>query len=81
MLLLKVYFVVMMSIFYPDERIAQRFDIKACQIGRFTKPANDDNDMFIVFKEKNWSDKKLQLGELKSWISYVGKTHFNIWPY
>ena len=58
----------MMSIFHPDDRLSLRYDIKACKIGRFTKPANDETDTFLVFKEKNWNDRKLQLGVSKHLI-------------
>ncbi len=36
--LLQLYFVVMVNVFYPDERIERRYDIKGCLVGRFTKP-------------------------------------------
>ena len=59
----QVYFVVMINIFYPGERIQQRYDIKGCQIGRFTKPEENDSNVVVILKEKNLKDGKIMLGK------------------
>ncbi|XP_077969225.1 phosphatidylinositol 4-phosphate 5-kinase-like protein 1 [Styela clava] len=64
-----VYFIVMQSILYPDERINQRFDLKGCQAGRFTKEQNNDqNEIITVLKDMNFEETKIFLGSQSSWF-------------
>nr|CAB3264892.1 phosphatidylinositol 4-phosphate 5-kinase-like protein 1 [Phallusia mammillata] len=63
-----VHFVVMLSIYYPGERIQYRYDIKGCKIGRFTKPAEDGSNVVVILKEQNLKDGKLFLGQQKEWF-------------
>jgi len=63
-----IYFVVMFNVFYPDDRILERYDIKGCFVGRYTKPSPQGSQAVLILKEKNLSEKKLKLGALRSWF-------------
>jgi len=63
-----LYFVVMMNIFYPDERLERRYDIKGCRVGRFTKlPHQRSAD--VIRKEQNLENaEKLHFGNQRQWL-------------
>uniref|UniRef100_H2YAR3 PIPK domain-containing protein n=1 Tax=Ciona savignyi TaxID=51511 RepID=H2YAR3_CIOSA len=63
-----VYFVVMLSIFYPGERITERYDIKGCQIGRYTEPPLEGSNVVVILKEKNLEGKSINLGTQREWF-------------
>uniref|UniRef100_F6WMZ2 PIPK domain-containing protein n=2 Tax=Ciona intestinalis TaxID=7719 RepID=F6WMZ2_CIOIN len=63
-----VYFVVMLSIFYPGERIRARYDIKGCLIGRYTDPPPEGSNAVVILKEKNLEGKSVKLGEQRTWF-------------
>lgn len=60
---IQVYFVVMQSILYPDERIDVRYDLKACSAGRLTKDKTDDTECVTILKDVNFGSRIIQLGE------------------
>ncbi|XP_017163438.1 uncharacterized protein LOC103474111 isoform X1 [Poecilia reticulata] len=59
----KKYFIVMQSVFYPDERISARYDIKGCQVSRWTDPAPDGSQIIVVLKDLNFEGQFITLGE------------------
>ncbi|KAM9858033.1 phosphatidylinositol 4-phosphate 5-kinase-like protein 1 isoform 1-T2 [Aulostomus maculatus] len=65
---IKKYFIVMQSVFYPDERINIRYDIKGCQLGRWTNPDTGGKQMIKVLKDNNFEGQSITLGPEKSWF-------------
>ncbi|XP_014903258.1 phosphatidylinositol 4-phosphate 5-kinase-like protein 1 [Poecilia latipinna] len=59
----KKYFIVMQSVFYPDERINARYDIKGCQVSRWTDPAPEGSQIIVVLKDLNFEGQFITLGE------------------
>uniref|UniRef100_A0A3B3URN7 Phosphatidylinositol-4-phosphate 5-kinase like 1 n=1 Tax=Poecilia latipinna TaxID=48699 RepID=A0A3B3URN7_9TELE len=57
------YFIVMQSVFYPDERINARYDIKGCQVSRWTDPAPEGSQIIVVLKDLNFEGQFITLGE------------------
>lgn len=59
----QVYFSVMQSVLYPDERILERYDLKGCEAGRYT-PLSDTTAQtsIAVLKDLNLGEKLLDLG-------------------
>ena len=53
----------MFNVFYPDDRILERYDIKGCFVGRYTKPGPQGSKAVLILKEKNLSERKLRLGK------------------
>ena len=52
----------MVNVFYPEERIEHRFDLKGCEVGRFTEINNESVcEQHLVLKEKNLA-KKINFG-------------------
>uniref|UniRef100_A0A8C3GI76 Phosphatidylinositol-4-phosphate 5-kinase like 1 n=1 Tax=Cairina moschata TaxID=8855 RepID=A0A8C3GI76_CAIMO len=51
------YFTVMLSVFFPDEGILERYDIKGCRVDRWAEPASA-----VVLKDLNFEGKSLVLG-------------------
>ncbi|GAA6234186.1 phosphatidylinositol 4-phosphate 5-kinase-like protein 1 [Lates japonicus] len=66
---MKKYFIVMQSVFYPDERINIRYDIKGCEVGRWTNPDTGGKQIIKVLKDRNLSGQFISLGQEKSWFA------------
>ncbi|XP_046903974.1 phosphatidylinositol 4-phosphate 5-kinase-like protein 1 isoform X1 [Hypomesus transpacificus] len=64
----KKYFIVMQSVFYPDERIHTRYDIKGCEVGRWTNQNSGDSHVITVLKDNNFNGKHITLAEQRSWL-------------
>ncbi|XP_007434509.1 phosphatidylinositol 4-phosphate 5-kinase-like protein 1 [Python bivittatus] len=64
----KRYFIIMQSIFYPHEKITERYDIKGCQVGRWTDPTPDGSEIIVVFKDCNFEDKVICLDQDQTWL-------------
>ncbi|XP_072488638.1 phosphatidylinositol 4-phosphate 5-kinase-like protein 1 [Notamacropus eugenii] len=64
----KKYFIVMQSIFYPDDRVSERYDIKGCRVSRWTDPPPEDSHIFVVLKDLNFEGKTISLGSQKNWF-------------
>ncbi|XP_036951661.1 phosphatidylinositol 4-phosphate 5-kinase-like protein 1 [Acanthopagrus latus] len=62
------YFIVMQSVFYPDERINIRFDIKGCELGRWTNPDTGGKQIIKVLKDNNFEGQHIGLGRQTSWF-------------
>ncbi|KAJ7994056.1 hypothetical protein DPEC_G00261980 [Dallia pectoralis] len=60
----KKYFIVMQNVFYPDERINTRYDIKGCEVGRWTDPASK----VTILKDNNFEGKHIILDQQRSWL-------------
>ncbi|XP_028314399.1 phosphatidylinositol 4-phosphate 5-kinase-like protein 1 isoform X2 [Gouania willdenowi] len=65
---LKKYFLVMQSVFYPDERIKSRYDIKGCEVGRWTDPETEGQHIIKILKDNNFKGQHIELGGEKSWF-------------
>lgn len=66
---MKTYFIVMQSVFYPDERINIRYDIKGCEVGRWTNPDTGGKQIIKVLKDNNFEGQSITLGRQKSWFA------------
>ncbi|CAB1428620.1 unnamed protein product [Pleuronectes platessa] len=66
---IKKYFIVMQSVFYPDERINIRYDIKGCEVGRRTNPDTGGKQMIKVLKDNNFEGQYIALGQDKPWFA------------
>ncbi|XP_059193650.1 phosphatidylinositol 4-phosphate 5-kinase-like protein 1 [Centropristis striata] len=66
---MKKYFIVMQSVFYPDERINIRYDIKGCEVGRWTNPDTGGKQIIKVLKDNNFEGQYIALGQEKSWFN------------
>ncbi|XP_043921257.1 phosphatidylinositol 4-phosphate 5-kinase-like protein 1 isoform X2 [Protopterus annectens] len=64
----KKYFIIMQSVFYPDERILARYDIKGCQVSRWTDPAPEGSQIIVVLKDLNFEQKHINLDQQRSWL-------------
>lgn len=64
----KKYFLVMQSVFFPDDRINVRFDIKGCEVGRWTDPDTRGRQVIKVLKDNNFQGQSINLGPEKSWF-------------
>uniref|UniRef100_A0A8C5SN02 Phosphatidylinositol-4-phosphate 5-kinase like 1 n=1 Tax=Laticauda laticaudata TaxID=8630 RepID=A0A8C5SN02_LATLA len=64
----KRYFIIMQSVFYPHERITERYDIKGCQVGRWTEPTVDSSEVIMVFKDNDFGNKVISLNEDQTWL-------------
>ncbi|XP_043951818.1 phosphatidylinositol 4-phosphate 5-kinase-like protein 1 [Gambusia affinis] len=64
----KKYFIVMQSVFYPDERINARYDIKGCQVSRWTDPAPEGSQIIVVLKDLNFEGQFITLERQRSWL-------------
>lgn len=71
----------MFNVFYPDHRILDRYDIKGCFVGRYTKPSPQGSQAVLILKEKNLSEKKLRLGNdnLFLYLLNMGLTKIFCW--
>ncbi|XP_062418298.1 phosphatidylinositol 4-phosphate 5-kinase-like protein 1 isoform X1 [Pungitius pungitius] len=66
---MKKYFIVMQSVFYPDDRIDIRYDIKGCEVGRWTDPDTGGKPILKVLKDNNFKGQCMALGQEVSWFS------------
>nr|XP_019949152.1 PREDICTED: phosphatidylinositol 4-phosphate 5-kinase-like protein 1 [Paralichthys olivaceus] len=66
---IKKYLIVMQSVFYPDERINIRYDIKGCELGRWTNPDTGGKQMIKVLKDNNFEGQYIALGQDKPWFA------------
>ncbi|XP_041793421.1 phosphatidylinositol 4-phosphate 5-kinase-like protein 1 isoform X2 [Chelmon rostratus] len=66
---IKKYFIVMQSVFYPDERINIRYDIKGCEVGRWTNPDTGGKQIIKVLKDNNFEGQSIVLDREKSWFA------------
>uniref|UniRef100_A0A8C7W0R5 Phosphatidylinositol-4-phosphate 5-kinase-like 1 n=1 Tax=Oncorhynchus mykiss TaxID=8022 RepID=A0A8C7W0R5_ONCMY len=57
------YFIVMQSVFYPDDRINARYDIKGCEVSRWTDPAPEGSQVIVVLKDLNFEGQYITLGK------------------
>ncbi|XP_044517288.1 phosphatidylinositol 4-phosphate 5-kinase-like protein 1 [Gracilinanus agilis] len=59
----------MQSIFYPDDRIIERYDIKGCMVGRWTNlPPEDHHHIIVVLKDLNFEGQTISLDSQKNWF-------------
>ncbi|CAL1545601.1 unnamed protein product [Lymnaea stagnalis] len=64
----KKYFLVMQSIFYPSERIEERYDIKGCTAGRHQNPNEEGSTIITVLKDQNFLNEMLDFGDQGDWF-------------
>ncbi|XP_041098623.1 phosphatidylinositol 4-phosphate 5-kinase-like protein 1 isoform X2 [Polyodon spathula] len=64
----KKYIIVMQSVFYPDERISERYDIKGCQLSRWTEPTPERSQEIVVLKDLNFEGKYISVDQQRSWL-------------
>ncbi|XP_068609301.1 phosphatidylinositol 4-phosphate 5-kinase-like protein 1 [Brachionichthys hirsutus] len=64
----KKYFIVMQSVFYPDDRISARYDIKGCEVSRWTEPAPEGSHVIEVLKDLNFEGRYITLGQERPWL-------------
>ncbi|XP_060126209.1 phosphatidylinositol 4-phosphate 5-kinase-like protein 1 isoform X2 [Zootoca vivipara] len=64
----KRYFIIMQSIFYPHDKIVERYDIKGCDVGRWTDPTPKGSEIIVVYKDLNFADKTICLGPQRTWM-------------
>ncbi|XP_072344881.1 phosphatidylinositol 4-phosphate 5-kinase-like protein 1 [Scyliorhinus torazame] len=62
------YFIVMQSVFYPDERIVDRYDIKGCQVSRWTDPSPEGSNVIVVLKDLNYEGNSICLDQQRPWF-------------
>ncbi|XP_077161768.1 phosphatidylinositol 4-phosphate 5-kinase-like protein 1 isoform X2 [Paroedura picta] len=66
----KKYFIIMQSVFYPHERIVERYDIKGCELDRWVEAAPEGSQIIMVFKDLNFSGKTLCLDDQRAWFTH-----------
>ncbi|XP_030643368.1 phosphatidylinositol 4-phosphate 5-kinase-like protein 1 [Chanos chanos] len=64
----KKYFIVMQSVFYPDDRICARYDIKGCELSRWTEPAPEGSQVIVVLKDLNFEGQFITLDQQRAWL-------------
>ncbi|XP_028274154.1 phosphatidylinositol 4-phosphate 5-kinase-like protein 1 [Parambassis ranga] len=64
----KKYFIVMHSVFYPDDRINARYDIKGCEVSRWTEPAPEGSQIIVVLKDLNFEGQFITLHQQRPWL-------------
>ncbi|XP_066436743.1 phosphatidylinositol 4-phosphate 5-kinase-like protein 1 isoform X3 [Eleutherodactylus coqui] len=64
----KKYFIIMQSVFFPDERITGRYDIKGCHVSRWTEPEPEGSRVLQVFKDLNFEGNVICLSQQRSWL-------------
>ncbi|XP_059404185.1 phosphatidylinositol 4-phosphate 5-kinase-like protein 1 [Carassius carassius] len=62
------YFIVMQSVFYPDDRITARYDIKGCEMSRWTDPAPEGSQIIVVLKDLNFDGQFIKLDQQCPWF-------------
>ncbi|XP_063792731.1 phosphatidylinositol 4-phosphate 5-kinase-like protein 1 isoform X8 [Pseudophryne corroboree] len=58
----------MQSVFFPDERITGRYDIKGCHVSRWTEPEPEGSRVLQVFKDINFEGNAICLDQQRSWL-------------
>ncbi|XP_047426324.1 phosphatidylinositol 4-phosphate 5-kinase-like protein 1 [Mugil cephalus] len=64
----KKYFIVMQSVFYPDDRISARYDIKGCEVSRWTEPTPEGSQIIVVLKDLNFEGQFITLDQQCPWL-------------
>nr|XP_040053090.1 phosphatidylinositol 4-phosphate 5-kinase-like protein 1 isoform X2 [Gasterosteus aculeatus aculeatus] len=64
----KKYFIVMQSVFYPGDRISARYDIKGCEVSRWTEPAPEGSQIIVVLKDLNFEGQSVILDQQRHWL-------------
>ncbi|KAM4696847.1 phosphatidylinositol 4-phosphate 5-kinase-like protein 1 isoform 2-T2 [Rhinophrynus dorsalis] len=64
----KKYFIIMQSVFFPDERITGRYDIKGCQVSRWTEPEPEGSRVLQVFKDLNFEGNIICVDQQRPWL-------------
>ncbi|XP_037341412.2 phosphatidylinositol 4-phosphate 5-kinase-like protein 1 isoform X2 [Pungitius pungitius] len=64
----KKYFIVMQSVFYPDDRINARYDIKGCEVSRWTEPTPEGSQIIVVLKDLNFEGQFVILDRQRQWL-------------
>ncbi|XP_068561578.1 phosphatidylinositol 4-phosphate 5-kinase-like protein 1 [Cebidichthys violaceus] len=64
----KKYFIVMQSVFYPDDRINSRYDIKGCEVSRWTEPEPEGSQIIVVLKDLNFEGQYVVLDRQRPWL-------------
>ncbi|KAM7393378.1 hypothetical protein PAMA_008166 [Pampus argenteus] len=64
----KKYFIVMQSVFYPDDRLNARYDIKGCEVSRWTEPAPEGSQIIVVLKDLNFEGQYITLDRQRPWL-------------
>ncbi|XP_053551599.1 LOW QUALITY PROTEIN: phosphatidylinositol 4-phosphate 5-kinase-like protein 1 [Bombina bombina] len=74
----KKYFIIMQSVFFPDERIIGRYDIKGCTVSRWTEPEPEGSRLLQVFKDQNFEGNVVCVDQQRSWLMRQAEldTHF-----
>uniref|UniRef100_A0A8D2LU40 Phosphatidylinositol-4-phosphate 5-kinase like 1 n=1 Tax=Varanus komodoensis TaxID=61221 RepID=A0A8D2LU40_VARKO len=62
------YFIIMQSIFYPHERIIERYDIKGCQVDRWSEVAPEGSNVTVILKDLNFGEKAIHLDQQRPWL-------------
>ncbi|XP_051951714.1 phosphatidylinositol 4-phosphate 5-kinase-like protein 1 [Xyrauchen texanus] len=62
------YFIVMHSVFYPEDRITARYDIKGCEVSRWTDPAPEGSQIIVVLKDLNFEGQFIKLDQQRPWL-------------
>nr|XP_020474360.1 phosphatidylinositol 4-phosphate 5-kinase-like protein 1 [Monopterus albus] len=65
---LKKYFIVMQNVSYPDDRISARYDIKGCEVSRWTEPAPEGSQIIVVLKDLNFEGQYITLDRERPWL-------------
>ncbi|CAB4057170.1 PIP5KL1 [Lepeophtheirus salmonis] len=63
-----VHFIIMQSIFWPENGLNRRYDLKGCLAGRFEQVPSGVRRSEVVFKDKNFYGTGLRLGNQRSWF-------------
>ncbi|XP_034403562.1 phosphatidylinositol 4-phosphate 5-kinase-like protein 1 isoform X2 [Cyclopterus lumpus] len=58
----------MQSVFYPDDRINARYDIKGCEVSRWTEPAPEGSQIIVVLKDLNFEGQYVILDQQRPWL-------------
>ncbi|XP_037607874.1 phosphatidylinositol 4-phosphate 5-kinase-like protein 1 [Sebastes umbrosus] len=64
----KKYFIVMQSVFYPDDRFNARYDIKGCEVSRWTEPAPEGSQIIVILKDLNFEGQYITLDRQRPWL-------------
>ncbi|KAG8010974.1 Phosphatidylinositol 4-phosphate 5-kinase-like protein 1 [Nibea albiflora] len=56
------------DVFYPDDRINARYDIKGCEVSRWTEPAPEGSQIIVVFKDLNFEGQYIILDRQRPWL-------------
>ncbi|XP_071747925.1 uncharacterized protein [Lepeophtheirus salmonis] len=65
-----VHFIIMQSIFWPENGLNRRYDLKGCLAGRCEQVPSGVRRSEVVFKDKNFYGTGLRLGNQRSWSTY-----------